>query len=1118
MLGPSTAKSGQRDENSGDEQQHPCRVWRGGRLSFALVGNLASLPVKLALLGDPTLFGPTGTKVSLSPQRVHILTVIGAAAGSVVSRASLLEDLWGKDDAASRHRLKSQIAQTRSLLGPELSIEFHLDGYRLCGPLELLDSTLFESLVTTARQLSTADAATHYERALALWRGPFAFQGIDSLLVDDARRSLDMLRAATVIDLADCEIALGRPRASVESLQQIFQADPTRGDVATRLASLFALSTRQIEAMRVINRHREALAASGLSPAADLVTIEGRILRHDLVATSAATAPAIRHWEPAFRPTGRLIHRGALEQHVLAHLDAAPVILSGEAGVGKSTIATSVAAQLEKMGRTVIRVGAQPDPSRPMEVMADLVEQLSILQPVLLQHYLEDPSADAAVARLTGDRDKLFRAITREQLLVELIKIVRGVMAASASLLVVEDAHWLDQSTAGILGSLVAEQTPNLLVTTRRPLAELFGTMWSSGVTIEMPPFTVAEVRQLVDQVLPARASDDLAETLHQGTGGNGLFLRLKLDVLADGQLGRDLPPTLVHAVHERTNGFSRSTRDAMQTAALLGQVFPLAPLLRVHPNVREALHDAIEERLVQLDDEAGVGEFMHGVVVDALLDLLPAATRTTRHDQLCSALIALNASPITIAKHAVGSEELDPVRAVESCLGAALQQAQVFEWAPAIEWARLGLRCSERFEVDDLHQEAALHAVLGRGLRRLNLPGSDHHLSRAADLAFQLADHELHVRCVTELCLHGPTSNAGTVDQSARTHLDRALAAPATEVARAELRSAGATLLALSDESSLGRTLYREALDLAEARADPDLLRTIWINAHLGLSHPADCDARRRATAGLLALDDYEARWEGSFLGLGLALIDADRVALEATIAELRRLTAVVKQRHRDGALYQAETVSAFVGGDLDEAARLADAMFEKTLGSYPISWVISSYTALLLPIRDAQGRAGELQSQIAALIESSPRFITWHAVSAIVAYAAGDECTMTRGLDCLRQHGFQLVEDLTWTAIATLLSRPIRANHDRASARVLYSQLLPYAGTMTWNGLSTHGPVDAGLACLADVLEDGPAVLGHLATSRALVERLGAAHLWWPELSGLAEQWGVHARPRVG
>ena len=111
--------------------------------------------VILSVLGDVSLFADDGSELELSPQRVHILAVLAAAAGSVVPRSELLDELWNEDSGASRHRLKSQIAQLRLSLGADLAIQYHLDGYRLRGSLDRLDSTLFESLVTGARELAT---------------------------------------------------------------------------------------------------------------------------------------------------------------------------------------------------------------------------------------------------------------------------------------------------------------------------------------------------------------------------------------------------------------------------------------------------------------------------------------------------------------------------------------------------------------------------------------------------------------------------------------------------------------------------------------------------------------------------------------------------------------------------------------------------------------------------------------------------------------------------------------------------------------------------------------------------------------------------------------------------
>jgi hypothetical protein len=227
----------------------------------------------------------------------------------------------------------------------------------------------------------------------------------------------------------------------------------------------------------------------------------------------------------------------------------------------------------------------------------------------------------------------------------------------------------------------------------------------------------------------------------------------------------------------------------------------------------------------------------------------------------------------------------------------------------------------------------------------------------------------------------------------------------------------------------------------------------------------------------------------------------------VDESIEELRRLTTLVKQRNHQLALQQIETVAAFVNGDLDGAARLAEEVYRASVRSHTPSWAMSTYAALLFPIRDAQGRVGELGPEVKALVELAPSFITWHAIAAGVAYASGDADAMAAELDHLGGQGYALVPDTTWTALMTILCRPVWAMDDRDAARTLYDRLAPYAGSMTWNGLSTHGPVDAGLACLAATIGDRALIDHHRREASRLVERLGAPHLLWPELHRLAE-----------
>jgi DNA-binding SARP family transcriptional activator len=1053
------------------------------------------------VLGGVALYTSDGVELDVAPQRVHIVAAIAAAAGMVVPRSELLDDLWGEDTAASRHRLKQQIAQLRPHLGTDLSIQFHLNGYRLRGSLERLDSTLFESLVTSARELGAEDRSERLRRALRLWRESSAFLGVDSLLVDDARHRLAMLRAATILDLADCELELQRPAHAIELLEDLMEQDPTRADVVTRLVSLLALSHREVDGIRVVSRYRASMVELGYTLAVEVEELETLLLRREFVAPDVRQSP--RPATPLHSSTG-LITRGELEARVAAALEETPVIVCGEAGVGKTVLTAAILRKLEDEGRTVTRVVTRPDPMRPMEVIVDIIEQIRVCCPDLMDELLDRPALEAAVARLAGEP----AAITREMLISELTLLIRTILTTTGGALIVEDAHWLDNSSAEIIGTLMSERLAGVLVTTRRALDDLFGDAWRSGVLIEMPPFTVAEVRTLIELSLPARATEELADQLHRASGGNGVFLRLELDLLADGQLGQNVSPTLLHAVSERTRRLSEATRSVLQTAALLGPAFPLPVLAEVHPHLREALRDAEVERLVRLNPETAIGEFVHGLVVDALVDLLPVSTRIARHDQLCRALIALEESPTAVAIQAVGGEALDPIRAVVSCLGAAEQQAVVFEWASTIVWAQQGLDVAARCGFEDRRVEAELRTLLGTGLRRLSRMGSDHELGRAAELAFETGRHELLVRAVTELCLHGPTTKVGTVDAVARDHLNRALAVPVDPLQRIELLSAAATLMALSDEASLGRALYHEALVLAESAGNPDVLRAVRMNAHLGLQHPEDLAARRRAAEGLIALEDHDARWEGHFLRFGLALIDADRAILDDSINVLRNLTLFVKQRSQQRALRQTESVYAFITGDLDLAKRLADETLQLCLESYPASWSMGIYAALLMPIREAQGRVGDLLAEVAALIESAPDYVTWHVIATQVAYARRDQTMMGTELDYLARLDFGFAEDLTWTAAATIVCRPICALNDVTSAEVLYDRLLPYRGMMTWNGLSTHGPVDAGLACLAAVLGNTAAVAEHIAEARRLVDRLGAPHLRWPELDALAER----------
>lgn len=1057
----------------------------------------------ITVLGDVTVRDGDGLEQPLTPQRREILAVIAAAAGGAVPTQRLLDGLWATADRRlARKSLKTQVSVIRQTLAPQLNIEFENGGYRLKGPLDLLDATRFEQLVIRARDLPALDAAPVYTEALSLWRGRIPYANVENELVSSSGWRLQAMRDEAVLALADAEIATRHGRSSVSFLEEMFAEDATRGDIAVRLAKLYAIADRQLDGIEVLSRHRSALADVGAVVAPDVLTLESQILRHEL--TPVRLPPIDRHAvSPATLP------RSSWADRVVSELATKPVMLVGDPGVGKSTLVRLITRRLEAKKIPVVRAAVLEDPFRPMQPIADLIDALQVLLPRSTERALRSKRLDHAAVRVAGGHEAVqVPATTREELLTDLTDLLETAITGTGAVIVVEDAHWLDATSAEILTGLLERRGIHVLLTSRIPTHPMLERS-PRLVQMQLPPFDLAEVSELLQLALPLRATDDLAATLHHQTGGNALFVALLLDVLSRGDLGADVPATLQAAVVERTSGLARTTRELLQLASLLGQTFPIPPLHRLRRRAAEQLSSAEEDGLIQLEtvptpglDTPTSGRFVHGLVADALAAMVPAGSRVSWHDELCRALIDCGASAVAVAPQAVGAASLDPIRAAHACRDAAEEYAALFEWGSAATWARAGLDIVDRFRMTGTRIEAELRTVLGVGLRRTNLEGSDIELLRAAELASEFEADELLVRAVIELCLHGFTTIVGDVDGRARRHLDYALSLDLPDQQRAELLAAAATLLAASPEAALGRELYHEARSVALRSENERLVRSVLLNAHLGLGHPDDLELRRHAAHTLSALDDVEARWEGAFLTAHLALVDADRAGFDLAMRQLHELTPQVRRRSRARALGQMEAVEAFVHGDLILAERRAHDAFETAIASYSASWAMSVFAALLIPVRLSQGQLGELWDVVADQLAAQPTFTAWHALGAVMADDRGDCETVAALLGTIRERELDLVEDTTWTAIASMLCIPVWRTGDLELARTLRERLAPHSGTMTWNGLSTHGPVDAGLALLAATLDDQPAVDHHLAVTRRLLAALDTPHLWWPVL----------------
>jgi DNA-binding CsgD family transcriptional regulator len=284
------------------------------------------------------------------------------------------------------------------------------------------------------------------------------------------------------------------------------------------------------------------------------------------------------------------------------------VLLTGEAGIGKTSILRAMYAEMGPEGFVVGRC-----------------EPLSVPVPLAPLRELADAAGAPDLPELDGDdRFALARALLAQ------------LTARRVAVAVVEDAHWADPATLDVVRILArrAEQQPLVLVVTYRddelsaagPLAVLVGDLAteSSVQRLGLRPLSAAGVRTLAaDRV-------DVTQLLRV-TGGNPFLVVESL--AADGAL----PSSVRDMALARVARLGPSARGVVDAAAVIGQ--------RVAPDLLDAVAPesagAVEEALacgVLTDDGATLG-FRHELTRQAIEGAIASPRRARLHAMVVAAL-----------------------------------------------------------------------------------------------------------------------------------------------------------------------------------------------------------------------------------------------------------------------------------------------------------------------------------------------------------------------------------------------------------------------------------------------------------------------------------------------
>jgi tetratricopeptide (TPR) repeat protein len=238
-------------------------------------------------------------------------------------------------------------------------------GYLLRLAEDRLDLDGFDQLVARGQEAAAGNriepAVDHLRSALALWRGP-ALADVTSELVQSAVVQLHEKRLNVVEECLDLELMVGRHHELTQELAALVAEHPLRERLRRQQILALYRSGRQADALAVCREARRvSVDELGLEPGEELRRLEHAILSNAAeLAAPAPPAPAVISTTIGTVPrqlpadvadfVGRATLVAELRTLLGATAAGAPaprvVMISGPAGVGKTTLAVHCAHQV----------------------------------------------------------------------------------------------------------------------------------------------------------------------------------------------------------------------------------------------------------------------------------------------------------------------------------------------------------------------------------------------------------------------------------------------------------------------------------------------------------------------------------------------------------------------------------------------------------------------------------------------------------------------------------------------------------------------------------------------------------------------------------------------------
>lgn len=802
------------------------------------------------------------------------------------------------------------------------------------------------------------------------------------------------------------------------------------------------------------------------------------------------------------------------------------VLISGEAGQGKTTLAAEASRTAFTSGACVLFGHCEENLATPYQLFAET-----------LGHFITHASEDRLLAHVATHGSELARLVPalssripdlppsrandsdseRYLLFAAVVGLLSLASERQPVLLVFDDLQWADQGSLMLLRHVAASDLSMrvLIVGTYRDtelaragaLVEALGALRTQGhvTRIELKGLDDNGVASLMEGAAGHaldRIAVDLARAVCRETDGNPFFVGEVLRHLSEtGAIYQDttgkwttdqgldvmvLPDSVREVIRARVVRLGETSERVLSLAAIIGRDFDIDLLVRAtkvsEDDILDILDSAIEVALVrELANATGRYNFAHALIQHTLYEDFGPTRRARAHRVVAEALEDLcGGQPGSrvgeLARHWFNATQPDNLaKAIDYSQRAG--DAALNSLAPddALRYYTQALSLVERTDDPDPVAALDLRIGLGTAQRQTGDPGFRETLLDAARRAAEINDTE---RLVAAALANdrGTFSTVDSTDNEKLAILEMALGRLSEDdPVRALLLAALCSEVTIGSPLERRQSLARDAIAIAAAHGDDANMVRVLNHVLLPLAVPPLLEQSLARSAD--------------------ALIRAERVGdplLLCSAASGRRYTAAcagdIDEMDRCFAIKEPlveqldqpflawvhalqRSTRALIAGDTDEAEALAGEAFQiGSAGGEPDAIVI--YGAQMIMVNLWRGTLSQLVPLIEQAIVNNPRLPVFVAALAL-AHSEGERYEEAKQL--LREFGrtgFELPLDATWLTGMIAYADAAIDCRDAESCGPMLEQLAPFSEQWHYSDISTAGPISRTLGGLASVL----------------------------------------------